>query len=118
MLGIWRLTSGVNTMPSRQASRKKWKTSLKIDEENEPELLGEILVEEGVEDGVGDGARHPDHVGDCVHHDTQLCTQTQVAFTKYSISGSIRGPYTERIELWFEQFFVKEIRRVIEWLQD
>ncbi len=76
MLGIWRLTSGVNTMPSRQASRKKWKTSLKIDEENEPELLGEILVEEGVEDGVGDGARHPDHVGDRVHHDTQLCTQT------------------------------------------
>ncbi len=75
LLGIWRLTQGVNTMSPCQASRKKWKTSLKIDEKNEPELLGEILVEEGVEDGVGDGARHSDHVGDRVHHDTQLCTQ-------------------------------------------
>jgi hypothetical protein len=60
--------------PGQQEKIKK--TSLKIDEKNEPELLGEILVEEGVEDGVGDGARHSDHVGDCVHHDTQLCTQT------------------------------------------
>ncbi len=28
------------------------------------------------------------------------------------------GPYTERIDLWFEQFFVKKIRRVIEWLRE
>ncbi len=28
----------------------------------------------------------------------------------------IRGPYTERIDLWFEP--LKEIRRVIEWLQE
>ncbi len=28
------------------------------------------------------------------------------------------GPYTETIDLWFEPFFVKEIRRVIEWLQE
>ncbi len=30
----------------------------------------------------------------------------------------ILGPYTERIDLWFEQFFVKEIRHVIEWLRE
>jgi hypothetical protein len=28
------------------------------------------------------------------------------------------GPYTETIDLWFELFFVKEIRRVIEWLRE
>jgi hypothetical protein len=27
---------------------------------------------------------------------------------------SVPGPYTKRIYLWFEVFFVKEIRRVIE----
>ncbi len=37
-----------------------------------------------------------------------------------SVSKWIRslGPYTERNDLWFEVFFVKEIRRVIEWLQE
>ncbi len=29
-----------------------------------------------------------------------------------------RGPYTERIDLWFEPFFVKETRRVVEWLRE
>jgi hypothetical protein len=29
-----------------------------------------------------------------------------------------QGPYTETIDLWFEPFFVKEIKRVIEWLRD
>ncbi len=37
-----------------------------------PELFGEVLIQEGVEDGVSDGARHADHVGDGVHHDTHL----------------------------------------------
>ncbi len=73
-----------------QASRKKWKTSLKIDENNEPELLGEILVEEGVEDGVGDGARHSDHVGDRVHHDTQLCTKN---ISRYLLNTHDQGAY-------------------------
>ncbi len=36
----------------------------------------------------------------------------------YLPSSLVKGPYTERINLWFEPFFVKEIRRVIEWLQD
>ncbi len=29
-----------------------------------------------------------------------------------------QGPYTEWIDHWFEPFFVKEIRRVIEWLRE
>ncbi len=28
------------------------------------------------------------------------------------------GPYTERIDLWFDASFVKEIRRVSKWLQE
>jgi hypothetical protein len=28
------------------------------------------------------------------------------------------GPYTETIDLCFQPFFVKEIMRVIEWLQE
>jgi hypothetical protein len=32
--------------------------------------------------------------------------------------ASLLDPHTERIDLWFEEFFVKEIRRVIEWLQE
>ncbi len=30
----------------------------------------------------------------------------------------IQGPYTERIDLWFELLFVTEIRHVIEWLRE
>ncbi len=30
----------------------------------------------------------------------------------------VQGPYTETIDLWFEPFFAKEIRRVIEWLRE
>jgi len=29
-----------------------------------------------------------------------------------------QGPYTEKIDLWFEPFFVKEVRRVIDWLRE
>ncbi len=31
---------------------------------------------------------------------------------------TLLGLYTGRIDLWFEPFFVKEIRRVIEWLRE
>jgi hypothetical protein len=34
------------------------------------------------------------------------------------VSYSVQGPYTETIDLWFEPFFAKEIRRVIEWLRE
>jgi len=34
------------------------------------------------------------------------------------VSASFLGPDTERIDLWFEAFFVTELRRVIEWLQE
>jgi hypothetical protein len=30
----------------------------------------------------------------------------------------LQDPYTETIDLWFELFFAKEVRRVIEWLQE
>jgi ribosomal protein L19E len=30
----------------------------------------------------------------------------------------VQGPYTETIDLWSEPFFVKKIRRVIEWLRE
>jgi hypothetical protein len=36
----------------------------------------------------------------------------------YFPSSLVKGPYAERIDLWFEPFFVKDIRRVIEWLRD
>jgi hypothetical protein len=36
--------------------------------------------------------------------------KTQAQFS----TKDIKGPYTERTDLWFEPFFVKEIRRVIE----
>ncbi len=35
-----------------------------------------------------------------------------------SYDNSALGPYSERIYLWFEPFFIKEIRCVIEWLRD
>ncbi len=33
-------------------------------------------------------------------------------------STDSQGPYTETIDLCFEPFFVKEIRRVTEWLRE
>jgi hypothetical protein len=40
------------------------------------------------------------------------------AWTWHSHHIEDLGPYTERIDLCFEPFFVKEIRRVIEWLRE
>ncbi len=34
------------------------------------------------------------------------------------VQHKIQGLYTERIDLWFEPFFVKEIRLVIKWLRE
>jgi hypothetical protein len=50
------------------------------------------------------------------HHATLSQVPTLSSWQIYL--RSLLGPYAERIDLWFEPFFVKEIRRVIEWLQE
>jgi hypothetical protein len=41
-----------------------------------------------------------------------------ISSTKKTVLRIHQGPYTEWIDLWFEPFFVKEIRLVIEWLRE
>ncbi len=50
--------------------------------------------------------------------DSGYYVYTSLSPLRIFLLPSIQGPYTERIDLWFEPFFVKEIRRVIEWLQE
>ncbi len=50
---------------------------------------------------------------------SSLCTAPgSLAQVDIGRKPEVQGPYTQTIDLWFEPFFEKEIRRVIEWMQD
>ncbi len=64
------------------------------------------------------------HVSTCCHRlyhirdDLYPKNFPNQTFNNYPKQADFLGPYTERIYLWFEPFFVKEIMRVIEWLRE